>query len=144
MRKILISLIIAGLVSAAAVAPVRADDNYIGMSIFNPLWPIATALSIPASIIANVVSPGAPVPVILPTLPLPAPVVYSEPAPVVYSRPAPVVYSRPAPVVYTRPAPVVYSRPAPYYVPGPYYAPRVYVGPRVYYAPRAYYPYNGY
>jgi hypothetical protein len=126
MRKILATLIIASLLSAASVAPIFADENYYGMSVFNPFWPIATALSIPASIIASVVSPGAKVPVILPTfpaLPTPAPVAYSQPA---------------------QPAPVVYSAPRTYYVPGPYYAPRVYVGPRGYYAPRAYYPYGGY
>jgi hypothetical protein len=144
MRKILATLIIAGLLSATSVASTFADGNYYGMSVFNPFWPIATALSIPASIIARVVDPGARVPVILPTLATPAPAEYSQPAPAEYSQPAPAVYSRPAPVVYSRPAPVVYSRPAPYYAPGPYYAPRVYVGPRGYYAPRAYYPYGGY
>jgi hypothetical protein len=128
MRKILATLIIAGLLSATSVVSTFADENYYDMSVFNPFWPIATALSIPASIIARVVDPGATVPVILPTL----------------AAPAPAVYSQPAPAVYSRPAPVVYSRPAPYYVPGPYYAPRVYVGPRGYYAPRAYYPYGGY
>jgi hypothetical protein len=132
MRKILSTLIIAGLLSAASVAPTFADDHYYGMSIFNPFWPIATALSIPASVIASLVDPGARVPVILPVLP---------PSPLAYSRPEREAYSRPPRVVYSQPPPVVYSRPAPYYVRGPYYGRSVYYGPNgYYYAPRGYYP----
>jgi hypothetical protein len=117
MRKILATLIMAGLLIATSVAPARAEENY-GISVFNPLWPVATALSIPAAVIASIVNPGATVPVILPTVPAPAPVVYSGPA--------------------------TYYVPGPYYAPRVYGGPTVYVGSRGYYAPRVYYPYRGY
>jgi len=109
MKKIISALVIAGLLAATSAAPASADENY-GISVFNPLWPVATALSIPAAIVASVVDPGARVPVVLPTVPVPAPVVYAPP--------------------------VVYS--APYYAPAPYYGASFYVGPR-YYGPRGYY-----
>jgi hypothetical protein len=111
MKKLFTTLVFASLLSVTSVAPVFADAVY-GMSVFNPLWPVATALSLPASIIANLVSPGANVPVVVPTLPLPAPVVYQQPVPYYY-----------APRVYVGPG---------YYAPR-YYAPRAYYPPgRVY------------
>ena len=137
MRKILISLTIACLISATSVAPVSANDNYYGgMSVFNPLFPIAVALSIPAAIITAVVKTGIQDPIEHGLL--------AQTAPEGYSRPAPAEYSQRAPEGYARPVRVVYSAPATYYAPRPYYAPRVYVAPSGYYAPRGYYPYGGY
>ena len=127
MRKILSTLVVASLLTATSVAPAFADEEY-RMSVFNPLWPIAFALSLPASIIAGVVDPGARVPVILPTVPVPAPVAYSQRAPEGYSQRAPEGY----------------AAPATYYAPGPYYAPTVYYGPSGYYGARANYAPSGY
>lgn len=121
MRKITTTLAIACLLSATSVAPVSAH-GWRGQSVnlFNPLWPVAAALSIPAAIIGTVANAVVPVPV-----------EYGYTGP-----PAPVGYG-----YAVSPAPVVYSGPATYYVPRQYYAPRVvYAAPRGYYG---YYPYRG-
>jgi len=114
MRKIVVTLIVASLLSATSVAPVFADGwggYYHGRGgVFNPFWPITAALAIPAAIVGSVAS-----------LAVPPPVGYGYAAP---------------PVAV---APPVYPRPVTYYAPGPYYGPRVYVAPRAYYPVRGYY-----
>lgn len=110
MRKIVVTLVVATLLSATA-APVSADGwngyYYRGVDPLWPItWPINVALAIPAAIIgtvANALTPG------------------------------PVGY-------YAAPPAPYYSGPAAYYSPGPYYAPRAYYAPRGYYSPRGYYP----
>lgn len=97
MKKFIATLMIGGLLSAAAVSPALAqewDHPHIRGGVFNPLWPVVAALSIPAAVagaIANVTVP-APAELALPPLP-PAPRVYSAPpaynAPRVYVTPAP-------------------------------------------------------
>ena len=121
MRKILVALIIASLLSATAAAPAfangwRGHSHGWGGGV-NIFWPSAAALSIPAAIIGTVAQ-----------IAVPPPAGYGYGAP-----PAPA-----QPEVY--PGPPTYYAPGPYYAPGAYYAPRVYVAPRVYYAPRPYYP----
>jgi hypothetical protein len=107
MRKIVTTLIIAGLLSATSVAPAFADGYYNGrVDVFNPLWPVAAALSIPAAIVGAVAN-------------LPVPVVYGYPAPVVYSNP----YYQPGP--YYAP-----YGPRGYYAPRGYYPYRGYRGYR--------------
>jgi hypothetical protein len=78
MKKVLSALIIACLVSATSAAPAFAD-GWRGhhVSVFNPLWPIAAALTIPAAIIGTVASAVAPVPVGYGYDAPPAPEIYS-------------------------------------------------------------------
>jgi hypothetical protein len=121
MRKIVVTLIVATLLSATTAAPVFANEwggHYHGrgggVDPFWPItWPITAALAIPAAIIGTVAH-----------IAVPEPVGYGYAAP-----PAP-AYSGPA----------TYYAPEPYYEPRVYYQPRVYVAPRGYYSPRAYYP----
>jgi hypothetical protein len=113
MKKIFVALIIGSLLTATTAAPVFADDwnghSHLRGGIFNPLWPIEVALSIPVAVIGTIAHAT-----------IPEPVGYYAPPPV--------------PV-----APPVYSAPPTYYAPEPYYAPRVYAAPRGYYAPRGHY-----
>ena len=131
MRRILVALIVACLLSATSAAPVFAD-GWGGHSHgrgggFNPLWPITAAVNaalyIPVAIIGTVAQ-----------LAVPGPVGYGYAPP-----PAPVrqVYAGPA-TYYT---PGTYYAPAPtrYFAPAPYYQQRVYAAPKGYYAP-PYYP----
>jgi hypothetical protein len=103
MKKIMVTLMIASLLSAAIVTPVFAHDwdghPHIRGGIFNPLWPVAAALAIPAAVVGAVASVTFPEPVVV------------APAPV-----APPVYS----------APPAYYAPRVYVAPRPYYAPRAY------------------
>ncbi len=104
MKKILVTLMIGSLLSAAVVTPALAHDwdhPHVPGGIFNPLWPVAAALAIPAAVVGAIASAADP-----------GPVVVAPPAPV-----APPVYSAP-PAYY---APRVYVAPRPYY-----YAPRGY------------------
>lgn len=119
MRKIVVTLIVASLLSATSAVPVFANE-WNGYShgsgvVFNPLWPITAALTIPAAIIGTIANS-----------------VVAGPGGYVYAVP-------PVPV-----RPVVYARPVSYYSPRPYYAPRVYAAPRGYYSQGAYYPTRGY
>jgi hypothetical protein len=123
MRKIVVTLIVASLLSLTSVAPVFAGGwggGYHGRG----LWPITAALGIPGAIIGTVVNLAATVPA-----------TYGYAAPQ-----APETYYTPG----TYYAPRVYAAPTRYYTPrayaGPtrYYAPRAYAGPTRYYAPRAY------
>jgi hypothetical protein len=115
MRKIIVTFVVATLLSATAAAPVFADGwgesrHERGLP-GGPLWPIVAALSIPAAVIDTVAHVAFPFPGVGVTA-------------------GPAVYAGPA--AYYAPAPE------------PYYAPRVYVEPRGYYAPRGYYRERGY
>jgi hypothetical protein len=129
MRKIVVTLIVVSLLSLTSVAPVSAGGwggGYHGRGGgFNPLWPIAAVLTIPAAIIGTVVNLAATVP---------APYGYAAPqAPETYYAPG--AYY--APRVYA--APTGYYAPRVHVAPTGYYAPRAYVAPTGYYAPRGYY-----
>jgi len=117
MRKIVVTLIVASLLSLTSVAPVLAGGwggGYYGRGgACNPLWPITAALTIPAAIIGTVVNLAATVP---PT----------------YGYAVPQV-----PVTYY--APGSYYAPRVYPAPMRYYASRVYAAPARYYRPRGYY-----
>jgi hypothetical protein len=114
MKKLVVTLIIGSLLTAATAAPAFANgwDGYphVRGGIFNPLWPVAAALAIPAAIVGTVAS---------------------------ITVPEPVGYGYAAPPVQV--APQVYSEPA-YYAPRVYVEPRGYYAPRGYYGPRGYYP----
>ena len=130
MRKIVVALIVATLLSLTSVAPVSAGGwggGYHGRGgEFNPLWPIAAALTIPAAIIGTVVNLAATVPT-----------TYGYAVPQ-----APETYY--APGAYY--APRAYAAPRGYYAPRAYaaprgnFAPRAYAAPRGNFAPRGYYP----
>ncbi len=111
MKKILVTAVVAALLSVTSAMPALADEwggRHGEISILNPLWPVAVALSIPAAIVGTVARAT-----------IPPPVVYSAP---------------PEPVVYERP--VTYYQP---YQPRAYVAPRgYYYSGRGYYYPRAY------
>jgi len=112
MRKIVVTLIVAGLVSLTSVARVFA------------FWPIAAALNIPAAIIGTILNHATKVP---------APSGYATPqAPETYYAPG--AYY--APRAYA--APTGYYAPGAYAAPTGYYAPRGYAAPVRYYKPRAY------
>jgi hypothetical protein len=143
MRKIVVTLMVASLLSLTFVAPVFADGwgggHHGRGGVFNPLWPVAAVLSIPAAIIGTVVNLAATVP--------PAPYGYAAP-------PVPETYYAPgasyAPRVYAAPgayyAPRAYAARPGYYAPRAYaarpgyYAPRTYAAPTGNYAPGGYYP----
>lgn len=114
MKKIMVALIVGSLLTATSAVPVFAHGwdgaPHVPGGIFNPLWPVAVALSIPAAVVGTVAN-----------LAVPAPVDYRYGAP---------------PVVV---APPVYSRPARYYPAREYVEPRGYYAPRGYY-PSGYYP----
>ena len=130
MRRILVALIVACLLSATTVAPVFADGwgghSHRGGYGFNPLWPVAAvvnaALFIPAAIIGTVAQ-----------LAVPGPVGYGYVSPPVSVEPR--VYS--GPETYNDPR--TYSVPRTYFTPRTYSAPRTYYAPRTYSAPRSYY-----
>jgi hypothetical protein len=107
MRKIMVALIVAGLLSATTAVPLFANggggyshERSVG---FDPFWPVTAALTIPVAIVDTALQ-----------LALPAPVVYSRPAP--YYAPGP------------------YYAPS-YYAPRVYVAPRGYYSQRVVYYP---------
>jgi|GEM_PF-2253104 len=142
MRKIVVTLIVACLLSLTSIAPVFAGGWGGGRhgrgGGFNPLWPITAALTIPAAVIGTVVNLAATVP---------ATYGYAAPqAPETYYAPGPYY----APRAYAAPtgyyAPRAYAAPTRYYAPRAYaaqpryYAPRAYAAPTGYFAPRAYYP----
>src|SRR5208283_3601319 len=146
MRKIVVTLIVASLLSLTSVAPVFAGGWggwYHGRGGgFTPLWPITAALAIPAAIIGTVVNLAATVP---------APYGYAAPeAPETYYAPggyyAPRAYAPPtayyAPRAYA--PPTAYYAPRAYAPPTRYYAPRAYAPPTAYYAPRGYAPPTAY
>ena len=118
MRKIVLTLVVATLLSVTASAPAFADGwgghNHGRGGGFDPFWPItwpiAVALAIPADIVGTVAHVAVP-----------------EPSGYGYAAP---------------PAPA-YSGPATYYAPEQYYEPRVYVAPRGYYPERGYRTYRG-
>ena len=128
MRRILVALIVACLLSATSAAPVFADGwgghPHGRGGGFNPLWPITTvvtaALYIPAAIIGSVAQ-----------LAVPGPLGYGYAPP-----PAPVgrVYSG-SPTYY---APGYSYAPTTNYAPRPYYQQRVYVAPSESYTPPYY------
>jgi hypothetical protein len=97
MKKIVVTLIIATLLTATTAAPVLAHGRDV---VFDPFWPITAALTIPAAIVDTALH-----------LAVPVPVVYSGPA-----------YYSPAPYY----APRVYVAPRGYYSPRVYYPPRGY------------------
>ena len=138
MRKIVATLIVASLLSLTSVAPVSAGGwggGYHGRGgEFNPLWPIAAALTIPAAIIGTVVNLAATVPTTYGYAVPQAPETYYAPG--AYYAPRAYAAARYyAPRTYAAPryyAPRAYAAPR-------YYAPRAYAAPR-YYAPRGYYP----
>ncbi len=117
MRKIVVILIVASLLSLTSVAPVFAGGwggGYHGRgSGFNPLWPITAALGIPGAIIGTVVNLAA-------------------------TGPATYGYAPQVPETYY--APGAYYAPRAYVSPTRYYAPRAYAASTRYYAPRGYYP----
>jgi len=110
MKRIMMALLIGSLLSVTISTPVFAhgwNGPHVPGGIFNPLWPVAAALSIPAAIVGTVVSATIPEP-------------YVAPVPV-----APPVYS----------APPAYYAPRVYVAPRGYYAPRAYYPPVRYYRP---------
>lgn len=117
MKKLVVTLIIGSLLTAATAAPVFANGwdghHHLRGGIFNPLWPVAVALSIPAAIVGTAAS-----------LAVPVPVGYGYAAP-------PVTVS-----------PYVYSGYPSYYAPRVYVAPRGYYAPRAYYPARHYRTYR--
>lgn len=126
MRKIVVILIIASLLSLTSVAPVFAGGGHHhgrGGGC-DPLWPIVAALTIPAVIVGSVLAATVP-----PTYGYPAPQ-----APETYYAPG--AYY--APRAYA--APRGYYAPRAYAAPRGYYAPRAYAAPTGYYAPRGHYP----
>ena len=120
MRKIVITLIVASLLSSTSVAPVFAGGwgggHHGRGGEFNPLWPIAAVLAIPAAVIGTVLAATVP-----PTYG------YAEPQ---------------APETYY--APGAYYAPRAYPAPTGYYAPRSYAAPTGNFARRGYYPESGY
>jgi hypothetical protein len=112
MKKIVVTLIAATLLSATTAAPVFAHGYYGRSVVVDPLWPVAAALALPAAILGTVANA-------------------ITPEPVYVAPPAP-VYSGPA----------TYYAPRTYYRPRVYYAPRAYYPPRNYYAPRYYRTYG--
>jgi hypothetical protein len=146
MRKILVTLIVASLLFSTSVATVFAGGwgggHYGRGGGFNPLWPIAAVLTIPAAVIGTVVNLAATAP---PTYGYAAPQ-----APETYYAPE----SYYAPRAYAAPngyyAPRAYAAPTGYYVPRSYAAPTRYYAPRAYaartgnFARRGYYPVSGY
>jgi hypothetical protein len=134
MRKMVITLIAATILSATAAAPAFADrwgghDQDRGIP-GGPLWPVVAALSIPAAVINTVTHIALPIPGIgYPATPATAGhAAYAGPA-----NFAPTAHAGPADY-----APAAYAGP-PDYAPAPYHAPREYVAPRGYYTPRGYY-----
>ncbi|NVN89599.1 MAG: hypothetical protein HXX11_03255 [Desulfuromonadales bacterium] len=117
MKKIMITLIVGSLLSAALATPVFADGRdgfpHIRGGIFNPLWPVAVALAIPAAVVGTVAS-----------LSVPEPVGYGY-------APHPLTVAQP-----------VYSAPPAYYAPRVYVSPRGYYAPRAYYPERYYRTYR--
>jgi len=101
MKKIIITLMIGSLLSAAMVTPALAHDwdhPRVPGGIFNPLWPVAAALAIPAAVVGAVASATIPEPVVVaPPEPIAPPVYYSAPpayyAPRVYVAPRPYYYA---------------------------------------------------
>ncbi len=152
MKKIVVTLIVASLLSLTCVAPVFAGGwrgGYYGRGHgFNPLWPITAALSVPAAIIGTVVNLAATVPATYGYAAQQAPETYYAPG--AYAAPtgyyAPRAYAAPtgyyAPRTYA--APTGYYAPRTYAAPTGYYAPRTYAAPTGYYAPRAYAVPTGY
>jgi len=134
MKKIMITLIAATLLSATAAAPAFADrwgghDHDRGLP-GGPLWPIVAALSIPAAVIDTVAHIAFPFPGIgYPATPVTA-------GPAGYAGPADY-----APTAYYTPR--VYVAPRGYYAPRGHYAPRGYYEPRGYYRDRGYRTYRG-
>lgn len=110
MKKIVVTIIVASLLSATTAMPVFAGGwgghSYGRGGGFNPFWPIAAALAIPAAIVGTAARLAVPEP----------------------------VYASPPVSVAT-----VYSGPATYYSPRVYAAPRGYYAPRAYYSDRGYY-----
>ena len=145
MKKIVVTLIVASLLFSTSVAPVFAGGwgggHHGRGGEFNPLWPIAAVLTIPAAVIGTVLNLATTVPPTYGYAAPQAPETYYAPgayyAPRAY--PAPTVYY--APRAY--PAPTVYYAPRAYARTG-YYAPRAYAAPTRYYAPRGHYPVSGY
>jgi hypothetical protein len=139
MRKIVITLIAATLLSATAAAPAFADrwgghhDRGIPGG---PLWPVVAALSIPAAVIDTVAHIAFPFHGVgYPAIPVTAgPAAYAGPADY-----APTAYYAPRAYV----APRVYVAPRGYYAPRGHYAPRGYYEPRGYYRDRGYRTYRG-
>ena len=128
MRKIVITIIAAAILSATAAVPAFADrwegHDHDGGIPGGPLWPIVAAASIPAAVIDTVTH-----------IVFPFPGIGYPATPVTTGTGA-----------YTGPAdftPTAYAGPAGY-APAPYYAPREYVAPRGYYEPRGYYRERGY
>lgn len=113
MKKIVVTLIAAALLSATTAAPVFAHGYYGRGVVVDPLWPVAAALALPGAILGTVANAITPAPV------------YVSPYAPVYSAPA------------TYYAPRSY-----YYTPRVYVAPRAYYPPRYYYAPRYYRSYG--
>ena len=113
MRKIIVTLIVAALISATSAAPVFAHGwgGHRGV-VIDPFWPIAAALAIPEAIVGTVAN-----------LAVPEPVYY-----------APSLYSGPATYYAPRPS---------YYAPRVYVTPRGYDSPRAYYPVRYYRTYRG-
>ena len=127
MRKIVVTLIVASFLFSTSVTPVFAGGwggghHHGREGGFNPLWPIAVALTIPAAIIGTVVNLAATVP---------APYGYAGPQ-------APEPYYAPGEYYAPYAAPTGYYEPGAYAAPTRYYAPRAYAAPTRYYAPRAY------
>jgi len=139
MRKIVVTLIVASLLSLTSVAPVFAGGwggGYHGRGGgFNPLWPITAALGIPGAIIGTVVNLAATLPA---TAAPQAPETYYAPgayyAPRAYAAPTRYYASR------TYAAPPQYYASRTYAAPPRYYAPRAYAAPPRYFARRGYYP----
>lgn len=128
MKKFVITIIAAALLSASTAVPALADrwegHYHDGGLPGGPLWPIVAALSIPAAVIDTATRIAFPFPGI--------------------GYPATQVTTGTG--SYTGPAdftPTAYAGPAEY-EPAPYYAPRAYVAPRGYHESRGHYRERGY
>ena len=140
MRKIVVTLIVASLLSLTSVAPVFAGGwgggHYGRGAGFNPLWPITAALAIPAAVIGTIVNLAATVPATYGYVAPQAPETYYAPG----AYYAPRTYAAPtryyAPRAYA--APTRYFAPRAYAAPTRYFAPRSYVAPTGNFAPRGY------
>jgi hypothetical protein len=83
MKKIIVTMMIGGILSAATVTPALANEwgpAHLKGGILNPLWPVVAVLSIPAAVVKTVADATVPEPVVVVSPPAhAAPPVYYTP-----------------------------------------------------------------